>query len=123
MSEAGVVMRPERPPRPVLTATMVALMFTFGGILLLSLPGALLMEVGVPVVELLRGAPQGSLFHGDAAWPMAIILTFVVPPMFPVLLWLWLKLFHRRMGRALLFSLVGLWVWSVLILLLYSRAL
>jgi hypothetical protein len=123
MSDAGVVMRPERPRRPVLMASLVALVLLGGGMLLLGIPGAIYMGPAVPIVELLRGMPQGSLFRGDAAWPTAILLTLLVPPLLPVLLWLGLRLFLRRLWPALFVSLVGLWLWAILLLLGLSAGL
>ena len=123
MSDAGIVMRLERPRRPVLMATLAALVLMGGGMLLLGIPGAIYMGPAVPVVELLRSVPPGSLFRGDAAWPTAILLTLLVQPLLPVLLWLGLRLFQRRVGPALLVSLLGLWVWTILLLLGLSTGL
>jgi hypothetical protein len=104
-------------------ASIVALLLMGGGILLLGIPGAIYMEMTVPVVELLLGAPQGSLFRGDAGWPTALMLTLAVPMPLPLLLWLGLRQFQGRTGPALLVTIAGLWIWAVLLLLALSTAL
>ena len=107
----------------VIIASIVAMVLMTGGILLLGIPGAIYMELTVPVVELLLGAPQGSLFRGDAGWPTALMLTLAVPFPLPLLLWLGLRQFQGRFWPALLVTLAGLWVWTVLLLLALSTTL
>jgi hypothetical protein len=46
-----------------------------GGIMLLGIPGALLMEIASPV----SGLFTGKKLPADSAWPMAIILALIWP--------------------------------------------
>ncbi|OVE76691.1 hypothetical protein BVX98_05255 [bacterium F11] len=58
-----------------------ALSISIGGILLLGLPGAALMEwVLDPVVEALVAGPlRWAKPHGDTVWPMALLYTVATP--------------------------------------------
>ena len=54
-----------------------------GGIVLLGLPGAIYGSLADPLVSALLGRSE-PLLSGDAAWPMAILLTIAVPPVIPL---------------------------------------
>lgn len=109
-------MRPQTPSigRPVLiSAVLSALMFIFGVPLLLGLPGGIFAMLAGPTVEWLRGISIG----GDRAWPIAIAMTWAVPPAIPVIVWLGLTLAQGRRDLAPVLILVGLWLWSVIVLM------
>ena len=55
-----------------------------GGIVLLGLPGAIYGSLADPLVSALLGGRSEPLLSGDAAWPMAILLTIAVPPVIPL---------------------------------------
>ncbi len=100
--------------RPVIiSAILSALMFIFGVPFLLGIPGALFMELAYPTVEWLRGVSIG----GDRAWPIAIAMTWAVPPAIPVIVWLGLTLAKGRRDLGAVLILAGLWLWSVIVLM------
>ena len=109
-------MRPQTPSigRPALiSAVLSALMFIFGVPLLLGLPGGLLAGFAGPTVEWLRGISIG----GDRAWPIAMAMTWAVPPGIPVIVWIGLGLGKGRRGLGPILVVAGLWLWSVIVLL------
>ena len=103
--------------RPVLfSAVLSALMFIFGVPLLLGLPGGIFAGFASPTVEWLRGLSIG----GDRAWPIAMAMSWAVPPGIPVIVWLGLSLAKGRRGLGAILVLAGLWLWSVLVLLVLT---
>jgi hypothetical protein len=96
----------------LISAILSALMFIFGVPLLLGLPGAIFAMAAGPAVEWVRGVS----ISGDRAWPIAIAMSWAVPPAIPVIVWLGLTLAKERRDLAPVFILVGLWLWSVVVL-------
>lgn len=91
--------------RALIIALVSAAVLMVGGIALLGLPGAIYGTLADPVVTALRGLPEPVL-TGDRAWPMAILLTLVVPPVIP------LTVFAQRRLRS------GMAWWGVVLLIL-----
>jgi hypothetical protein len=92
------------------------LIFIFGVPLLLGLPGGVFLRFAGPTVEWLRGVSIG----GDRAWPLAMAMTWAVPPAIPVIVWLGLSLAKGRPGLGPLLVVAGLWLWSVIVLLVMT---
>jgi hypothetical protein len=105
---------------PVIAAIIIAAVLLVGGFLTLGIPGAIYAIPAAPVVELILQRPFGSLFDGDRAWGMAILLTLCVPPIIPLLIWFGLWRFNANIWWALLITLVGMWIWSIALLLWVS---
>ena len=100
--------------RPVvISAVLSALMFIFGVPLLLGLPGGIFAGFAGPTVEWLRGISIG----GDRAWPIAMAMTWAVPPGIPVIVWIGLSLGKGRRGLGPILVVAGLWLWSVIVLM------
>ena len=51
---------------------------------------------------------------------MALLLTLCVPPVIPLLIWFGLWRFNANIWWALLITLIGMWLWSILLLLWVS---
>lgn len=105
---------------PVIAAVVISVVLLVGGLMLLGLPGALYAIPAAPVVELFLGRPFGTLLEGDRAWGMAILLTLVVPPVIPLLIWFAMWRFTANIWWALLITLAGVWLWSIAWLLFVS---
>ena len=105
---------------PVIVAIIISAVLLVGGFLMLGITGALFAIPAAPVVELILGRPFGSLFHGDRAWGMALLLTLLVPPVIPLFLWFGLWRFNANIWWALLITLIGIWLWSIAVLLWVS---
>jgi hypothetical protein len=105
---------------PVIAAIIIAAVLLVGGFLTLGIPGAIYAIPAAPIVELILQRPFGSLFDGDRAWGMAILLTLCVPLIIPLLIWFGLWRFNANIWWALLITLVGMWIWSIALLLWVS---
>lgn len=125
MTHVEIAPRPApRLPRAVRRAGVVALVLMVAGLfLLMGLPGAIYGSLAVWLVELLRGFPLGSVFQGDRAWPLFILLTLLVPPALPLGLWLGLRWFAGRLWPALALALAAVWLWTVIVLLVLTAGL
>lgn len=104
----------------MIAAVVISVVLFAGGLMLLGIPGALYAIPAAPVVELILGRPFGTLLQGDRAWGMALLLTLVVPPVIPLLLWFGLWRFNANIWWALLITLAGIWLWSIAWLLFVS---
>ncbi|MBF0680979.1 MAG: hypothetical protein IR164_18790 [Devosia sp.] len=103
--------------RFMLAGVAVAALLMVGGMLLLGLPGGIYAELTAPVVELLRGLPQGSLLDNDRAWPTAILMALIVPPALPVSMWIigWVRpQAHWLEGTA--WVLGGMYLWALAVM-------
>lgn len=101
----------------MLAGVAVAALLMVGGMLLLGLPGGIYAELTAPVVELIRGLPQGSLLDDERAWPMAILMALIVPPALPVSMWIigWVR--PRAGGlEGTAWVLAGIYLWALAIM-------
>ena len=106
---------------PVIAAIVISAVLLVGGFLTLGIPGAIYAIPAAPVVELILHRPFGTLLHGDRAFGMALLLTLCVPPpVIPLLVWFGLWRFHANIWWALLITLIGMWFWSIALLLWVS---
>jgi hypothetical protein len=99
-------------------SVIVAVILVVGGMALLGLPGAIYALLTAPVVEALRGLPQGSLLVGDNAWPIAILMTLAVPPALPLAVWLRATL-RPAAGwlEATGWVALGVYLWALVVML------
>lgn len=105
---------------PVIAAIIISAVLVVGGFLTLGIPGVIYGIPAAPVVELILGRPFGTLFEGDRAWGMALLLTLCVPPIIPLLIWFGLWRFNANIWWALLVNFIGMWLWSIALLLWVS---
>lgn len=99
----GPAIPPAAAPRP--TSFVVFVLLGVAGVLaiggnvpLLGIPGALWLEVASPVAGLFTDARMA----GDAAWPAAIIVTFLWPWFLPAAYLLAMAVLPRGRGRWVL---------------------
>jgi hypothetical protein len=105
---------------PVIAAIIIAAVLLVGGVVTPCIPGAIYAIPAAPVVELILQRPFGTLLSGDRAWGMALLLTLCVPPIILLLIWFGLWRFNANIWRALLITLIGMWIWSIALLLWVS---
>jgi hypothetical protein len=85
--------------------------------MLLGITGGVFALLAEYLVAPLKGKAVGEILSGDRAWPTAILMTLVVPPVIPVLHWLAIRFKPAWKGWLQALAIAGgTYLWSVITL-------
>ncbi len=107
---------------PVIAAVVISVALLVGGFMLWAFPAP---STPSPPPRWSAAHPRPPLRHAARGRPrlgMALLLTLVVPPIIPVLIWFGLWRFNANIWWALLITVIGIWLWSIGWLLYVSPA-
>ncbi|TCH98681.1 hypothetical protein EJV46_08895 [Roseococcus sp. SYP-B2431] len=80
----------------LLSSLSGAALAILGVMLGLGLPGALALSIAAPAISAIHGVGSAGMFPQDSAWPLAILVTFLMGPLVPAV---WLGTRALRLSR------------------------
>ncbi len=113
MSKSSTEPQVSQPPRILKLVILSVIIGLVGGILLMGVPGALILELVALIYQQFGMSPMA--LAGDSVWPIAIVISMLWPVSITPLAIIYYNMFSQH-------SVLGRWLFSVLVSVLLTSA-